>query len=49
MQFDGWASGKQVEEQMEMMGEQVKEQVEEQMEENELMVEKEQGKKQVKW
>ena len=49
MHFDGWASRKQVEEQMEMMGEQVKEQVEEQMKENELMVEKEQGKKQVKW
>ena len=49
MQFDGWASRKQVEEQMEMMGEQVKEQVGEQMEEKELMVDKEQGKKQVKW
>ena len=47
MQFDGWASGKQVEQRMEMMGEQVKEQVEEQMEKKELMVEK-QGKKHVK-
>ena len=49
MQFDGWASGEQVERWMEMTGEQVKEQVEELMEKKELMVEKEQGKTQVKW